>query len=40
MNNVETYGKYAWQFLVIYENISNDTFAAEKENLGYFYIFM
>ena len=36
MSNIEDYGKYAGKFLVVYDNITNDTFAAEKENLGNF----
>ena len=36
MSNIEDYGKYAGKFLVFYDNITNDTFAAEKENLGDF----
>ena len=36
MSNIEDYGKYAGKFLVYYDNITNDTFAAEKENLGDF----
>ena len=36
MSNIEDYGKYAGKFLVVYDNITNDTFGAEKENLGDF----
>ena len=36
MRNIEDYGKYAGKFLVFYDNITNDTFAAEKENIGDF----
>ena len=36
MSNIEDYGKYAGKFLVVYDNITNDTFAAEKENISDF----